>query len=248
MLIICCGMPRSGSTLQFNITWKLAVAGSVGSRVEWRSQSDWESSVEELMTMAHSRELYVIKMHSIPSSLSQLAQSSGKVKFVYVHRDIRDVVVSMKVKFNYTLNKAIRRINDTLELEKWLSQLPQGSVLVQDYEKLLRSLPQAIKEIADFLGIPAEEKTISSIRDELDIASAYSRSRAKQVPFEHIRRKIKFLLGKKATFADNELMLHPGHVSSHKGEIGIWENTLTENEISIIERHFGPRIKSGFHV
>ena len=61
-------MPRSGSTLQFNITWKIAVAGGLGERVEWRSSNDWENAHDELEKMEASPDLYVIKMHSPPTA------------------------------------------------------------------------------------------------------------------------------------------------------------------------------------
>src|SRR5690606_25870432 len=123
--------------------------------------------------------------------------------------------------------------------ERWLSQQRQGSVLVHEYEKLLEQLPLAIDEMADFLGAELDEGQKRAIATELDINSAYEKSRARKIPFEHVRRRINILLGRRVSFADDHLMLHPQHVSSHKGAIGIWRDELDVDEVAVIEQRFG---------
>jgi hypothetical protein len=243
-------MPRSASTLQFNIAWKVATAAGIGLRVEWQSSASWETPKAgiKLKSLIEDSKLHVIKMHFPPESVKQIASEIDGVKYVYVHRDIRDVVVSMKVKFKFTIARAVRRISESLELERWLLKCDKNDVLVQEYEMLLLNLPKAVQEISDFFGVKLSEPQISAIADELNINAAYDLSRQKKVLFEHTRRRIKMLFGGKITFADDELMLHPEHVSKHKGEIGIWKDALSAEEVSMIEDNFKTRIASGFHV
>lgn len=248
MLIVCCGMPRSASTLQFNIAWKIVETARIGRKVEWRSAADWDNAGEELSHMALSETMHVIKTHSPPAPIRQLAQTTDCVRFIYVHRDIRDVVVSMKVKFDFTLSRAIRRISESIQLERWLAEHSRSSVLVQDYQTLLVELPEAIEEISRYLGAGLTKEKIARISAELDIRIAYQKSRTKRLMFEHLRRRVNMVLGRKMNFADDELMLHPEHVSAHRGEIGIWKSSLTPEELAVIEKHFGPRIRSGFDV
>lgn len=248
MLIVCCGMPRSASTLQFNIAWKVAEAARIGRREEWRSAPNWDKARSELGEMAESDVSHVIKSHQPPDSIIRLAETTDRVRFIYVHRDIRDVVVSMKVRFQYTLSRAIQRISESIELERWLTRNPAGSVLVQDYETLLTALPTAVQEVSQFLNADLNAEEIGEISGQLDIKVAYKKSRAKTPRFEHWRRRANILLGRKVAFADDELMLHPEHVSTHRGEIGIWKNALTAEDLSTVERHFAERIRSGFHV
>jgi len=111
MLIICCGMPRSGSTLQFNATWKVVEAAGTGKRVEWQSSADWADATDLLTELAASDTLNVVKMHFPPDNVKALAEANGAVRFVYVHRDIRDVIYSMKKKFKFTLSRAILRVS-----------------------------------------------------------------------------------------------------------------------------------------
>lgn len=246
MLIICCGMPRSGSTLQFNATWKVVEAAGKGSAVEWRSSDDWNKSINDLIEFADDADLHVVKMHFPSDELLSIAEGGKAVKFVYVHRDIRDVVVSMKVKFDFSLGRAVKRISESLSLEKRLSVFPSDVVLVQEYADLLNDLQNSISKIANFLGIEVDAGHIATIAKELDINVAYDRSRNKKIPFEHLRRRINRILRRKINFADEELMLHPEHVSPHKGRIGIWQDNLTQEELAELDRQFGKRLTGGF--
>lgn len=242
MLLICCGMPRSGSTLQFNIAWKTATASGLGERVEWRSSKDWEYAKEELACLESAPELYVIKMHFPPDSVTKLAEAGDQVRFIYVHRDLFDVVYSMKAKFNFSLAHAIERVGDALEAERWLLARPADQVLIQDYAVLLDDLPEAVRQVAAFEGAQLDDSVLDTISDELSITSAYEKSRQKTPRFEHLRRKFSRLLGRRITFADDELMLHPNHVSEHRGQIGIGRTKLSKAEISAVENAFGDRI------
>ena len=242
MLLICCGMPRSGSTLQFNIAWKVATAARLGERVEWRSSNDWEYADAELAHMEAAPALHVIKMHFPPDSVKKLAERGGRVRFVYVHRDLYDVVYSMKAKFNFSLSHAIERVSHALEAEKWLLQRRREDVLIQDYSLLLNDLPEAVRQVAVFEGAALDDALLGSISEDLSIDSAYEKSRRKTPRFEHVRRKVSRLLGRKIAFADDELMLHPNHVSEHRGQIGIGRQMLHQGEIAAIRNAFGERV------
>lgn len=241
MLLICCGMPRSGSTLQFNISWKTAAAAGLGTQVEWRSSNDWENAATELAEMASASELFVVKMHFPSNSVRVLAEAGGKVRFVYVYRDLFDVVYSMKTKFNFSLSHAIKRLENALDVERWLLSRPSNDVLIQDYALLLHDLPEAVRQVATFEGASLPETVIAAISNELSIASAYEKSRQKTPRFEHLRRKINRLLRRKVIFADPKLMLHPNHVSEHRGQIGIGRKMLSPAEIAAVEKAFGDR-------
>jgi hypothetical protein len=234
-------MPRSGSTLQFNIAWKVAEAACLGQRVDWRSSSDWDKAGEELSALSAAPELFVIKLHFLPDSLKALAENNLDIRFLYVDRDLFDVVYSMKTKFNFSLSHAIERVSHSLESERWLLTRPKGQVLFQDYPSLLNQLSGSISQVSTFLAAGLDEDKITEISTELSISSAYNKSRQKKPKFEHIRRKFKRLFGGSINFADAELMLHPNHVSEHRGQLGIGLEKLTDAEINTIKQKFGNR-------
>lgn len=243
MLLICCGMPRSGSTLQFNIAWKVAEVSGIGKRVEWRSSNDWANATNELATMLAALDLHVLKMHFPPKNLQHMGETSERVKFLYVHRDIRDVVYSMQKKFKFTPARALQRVEDSLDVEKWLLGRDDVSVLIQSYDLLLNDLPQAIREISNFQQADISEADIAAIAADLGIESAYQKSHQKTARFEHFWRRLNRLLGRKVSFADDELMLHPNHVSEHKGQIGIGEQMLSAEDIAVLRAKFGDRVE-----
>jgi len=235
-------MPRSGSTLQFNIAWKVVEAGQLGQRIEWRSSEDWAREDQELRNYANDKTVNVIKMHFPPDNVKELAETSSNVKFVYVHREIPDVVYSMQTKFKFSLARAIKRVSQALEAEKWLLNRPETQVLIQDYTQLLNKLPSAITDVSNFIDAKIASKTINALAAELSIESAYKRSRQSTPHFEHLRRRVNRLLGRKITFADDELLLHPNHVSEHRGQIGIGRHRLNADDLKTLQAAFGSRI------
>lgn len=246
MLIICCGMPRSGSTLQFNVVWKILEFASLGEKVPWRRNDDWDSANNELREMALSEQCYAIKIHAVSDTIRNIARETGRVRYVYVHRDLRDVFVSMQVKFDMSPQKAITRIRGSLQLEDYLASLKPQSVLCQPYVSLFQNLPDAIVEISSFLKAELSLKQFEAILSDVNIDIAYTKSRKRKVPFEHLRRRISTLLRIKTAFSDEQLMLHPKHVSEHKGQIGIWKTKLNKEHQAMLKEEFGERIAQGF--
>lgn len=249
MLVICCGMPRSGSTLQFNIVWKVLSISRTGDKLEWRPANEWRADDAELRAAASGEKFYALKTHHPTAELKDIAQHSG-AKLVYCHRDLRDVVHSMKVKFDFSTLRAIQRVSESLEVEKWLHEFAAdgGSVLAQDYARLLHDLPGSVREVEQFFGIRLSDADRDAIVAELSIDNAYKESRAKTVRFEHLRRRVGRLLGRRPVFANEALMLHPRHVSEHKGQIGVWRDNLSARELSEIENAFGERLSQGFEL
>lgn len=241
MLIVCSGMPRSGSTLQFNIAWKSAEIGNVGHKVEWRSSDAWAKADDELLRMARSLDVEVVKMHFPPQSVRALSEAGENIKFIYVHRDIFDVIYSMKATFNFSLSHAVRRVNESLSNEQWLLRRDSDVVLIQDYKSLRYQLASSIGAIAGFMGVELFGEDIAALERELCIDTAYQRSRKQCPKLEHFRRRATRVLGLRPKFADSELMLHPNHVSEHRGEVGVGRRMLSESEIAVIESTFGQR-------
>ncbi|NVK49918.1 MAG: sulfotransferase domain-containing protein [Cyclobacteriaceae bacterium] len=238
MLVIVCGMPRSGSTLQFNITWELVSRLKIGQKVEWREGQDIIKNEEKLAQLCDDKSISIIKSHNLEPIHYKLAEMGKSIKFLYSYRDLRDVVYSLKRKFDYSTTKALTRINSSIETEQSLTNYA-SQVLKQDYQVLRYSLEKAITEIGQFLNLNADKNLVNDIFNELNIDVAFEKSRAKKIPFEHFRRKLAILFRRPVKFADEHHMYHPNHVSRNKGESGQWKENLTQDEISEIDSRFG---------
>lgn len=249
MLVICCGMPRSGSTLQFNMAAALLETKNSSAKVEWRKSSEWSHYVSDLLRLADDADPYVVKMHFPPPKVRELAEFNVGIRIVYIHRDVRDVVASMQIKFGHSLPAAIRRVKQSLGVEMWLRQIPKvEKVFVQEYESLFRDMACGLDGLANFLESPVSQTYRETLLERFDIDVAYKRSRKKKVSFERARRRLAFLLNRSVKFADEELMLHPNHVSEHKGSPGIWREHFSRQELKKIQQELGGRIESGFHM
>ena len=167
MLIICCGMPRSGSTLQFNMVWKCVNSANQGERLEWQAASTWENQRSELLSAVADSRIFVMKIHKVPKVLKDIAEEDGRVRFVYIHRDIRDVVYSMKVKFNFSVAHALARVGDSAGLEEWLVAGPEGAVLVQEYEDVFADPLGALQQVDNWIGTSLDPKGLARIHREL---------------------------------------------------------------------------------
>ena len=93
MLVVCCGMYRSGSTLHYQIAGALVEAAGVGARAGW----DWASADVSLARPGAGRTgaMGVIKVHEPhPEPGVEAGLDPDGVLYIYSHRDLRDVVVS----------------------------------------------------------------------------------------------------------------------------------------------------------
>lgn len=236
MLVIVAGMPRSGSTLQSNIGKFILEGSGIGRRVEW--SVDWQEDLDSLKRMISATEVYLLKTHWVSDAVLALACENGDtVSFLVSHRDVRDVAVSMMVKFDYSFNKAVQRIGQAIDNIERLRNT-ECKVLEQDYSLLRYDLQKAVEDIASFINVNLSDDDRDRYCSELNIELSYKKSRNKKIYFESVRRKLAFLLRTKFPYADSELMLHSGHVSEHKGESGIWKKRLPEKQCKVLTDKF----------
>jgi hypothetical protein len=233
MLVICCGMPRSGSTLQFNVISEVLNSKGKGRKVDWASPKQIVKDAAQYEEYAKdTSSYYIVKSHEPPEFLFGLCAEN--VFYVYVDREPKDAIASMKVKFNYSVPQGIRKVSSSWQLKDRICGLGSGQYLLQDYVKLRDELPIEISRVAAFFGIVLTEQELLQITEKLSLDKAYDRSRKKRLPFEHLWRRVCIGLGLPVRFADDELRLHPKHVSDHKGASEIWQKILTPEEVELI--------------
>jgi hypothetical protein len=229
-------MPRSASTLQSNIAKCILESSGLGKREEW--SINWQKDLPNVLRMIEDEKVFLFKTHSVTDEILGLASSyPDKVSFLVSYRDVRDVAASMMIKFDYSFDKAVERIGQSIRnIEKL--RLSDCRVLEQRYQELRHGLEGAVGNVNAFLSAGLEEETLKTIAFDLNIEKAYSKSRVKRIPFEGLRRRFAFLFKTKFPYADSEMMLHVNHVSEHKGRTGFWEDYLTAVEASSLSQKF----------
>lgn len=145
MIIFCCGMRRSASTLQYHIVRELLP-----------DYDDWGWTPWQEFDTKYNGNDAILKCHPFIPEYSLVASNlfeSGQAKAIYIYRDIRDVVASLLrteriMGMNYALENDIRAIIENFY--KWTSI---NNVYIARYESVVNNISQMIREIADFLEV-----------------------------------------------------------------------------------------------
>jgi hypothetical protein len=227
MWIFCCGMYRSASTLQFQLTSRLVKEAGIGQQIGW---IDAERFNEVRLSHIDYEKLKVVKVHLCTDAIaSEFHQANAKG--TYIFRDIRDAYISsmrqrMKT-FDQVWNEGF--IETCLDNYKAWTTLP--GILVSQYEEVIENLTQEVKRIAQHLELDLEPTRYQ------EIASDYTVSHQKQrvekfrgellkVPPQDSDRSIR-------DYHDEESLLHVNHIDT--GKVGRWQDELPRAEVSQIE-------------
>jgi hypothetical protein len=223
MWIFCGGMPRSGSTLQFQLTAHLVEHAGLGSRVEWVRPEEFPR-LRDAGTAA--RGWKVFKTHTCTPDI-RAEFEAGNAKGVYVFRDVRDVLASRMRKAGVAFDHLwedgfLDRV--LVGFDRWTSI---EAVLVSRYEDMVTNLPGEVGRIAAHLGIAIG-------RDDCErVASEYTLSRQR----ERIRQaeatgRLQRLQGLSVLY-DPVSNLHVDHIRSGRG--GEWRTVFTRAQVAVIE-------------
>lgn len=223
MWIFCCGMERSGSTVQFQITAQLVEDAGLGKRVEWVKAEEFPKLLEKYDSY---NDWKVLKSHRFNNEVCSEFQKNN-AKAVYIYRDLRDVFVSMMRKNSLSFEQLWGSgfLDRCLsEFYKWTS-LP--GILVSKYEEMVADLPGEVERIALHLGLKSDPKKCQAIASDFTLERQLERiekSKGKEALRQGYANGPHF---------DPHTNLHTNHI--HSGEIGGWEGLLIAEQVALIE-------------
>ncbi|MBF2048323.1 MAG: sulfotransferase domain-containing protein [Elainella sp. C42_A2020_010] len=229
MWVFCCGMYRSASTLQFQITTHLVQQFDLGQVVGW---IDANRFAEVRQQDKQEAGLKVIKVHKCTEAIKTEFLKNNAIG-IYAHRDVRDVYASMmkqrQKSFEFLWNEGF--LEACLEnYQKWTS-LP--NVLVSQYKKILADPAQEVRRIAEHLHIKTDSETCSEIANNYTLEVQQERiNRFKQKvlqlqPSPDNHRDI-------VDYHDESTLLHMNHIDAVKA--GRWKDDLYPQEVAQIEQ------------
>jgi hypothetical protein len=227
MWVFCCGMYRSASTLQFQITSRLVKDAGLGEQIGWIDAMRFDTVRDR---HADTPKLKVIKVHTCTEPIAaEFLQ--GNALGIYTFRDIRDVFVSsMKQRdksFDYVWQAEF--IEQCLENYKQWTQLP--NVLISRYETIMQDLSHEVDRIANHLGISLEPSQAQSIAADYSIEiqqariQQFTHSLLQKTLAPNDHREI-------VDYHDEETLLHMNHINS--AQVGHWRNDLSMQEAAQI--------------
>jgi len=211
-LIICAGMPRAGSTLQYNLVRLLAeryLEGIAGGWVE-----TYDAFAEKFPDYgrpgAKPLRPLIIKTHQFDPRYAALVDPPGCGHTFHIYRDVRDALVSFTRRFGGTLDENIERWT-----ARWVEWAEHWSRLVNltisRYEAIMREPHREAVRYGRALGIQVSDAEI----DEIIEACSQPRMRARSTALR---------TGQREEY-DQEYLVHPGHVAD--GRWGRWQQDMT---------------------
>lgn len=259
MLLMCLGMNRGGSTLQYNVARRLVEKAAAGKGEGYYVDPDEENVRRQLNEWQKDALWHVIKSHKPPDNIQEMCDSE-EVKVFYIYRDIRDVAASLKKMSGQSGEELLKALDRVVDAYDQIALTEAKSILKQRYETVMEDLPTMTLDIAEFLGINTTTEMVSDIVASCSIqssqkASAKTGLRIKAflaIKTHGIFRRLGFshsVLNKLWILQPSEAntLLHPNHVSKTRGRSGVWKNTLSIDEIEMIHgRHKEWLINNGY--
>jgi hypothetical protein len=226
MLIICNGMMRSGSTLQYNLAaavlerrHRLVRAGFVGGFAN-------SAVIARLVAMRDSEGWHIVKTHEPPL---QSSFYTDRVHALFSRRDPRDIAASIRKKWDKPFRDILSDISAMVDIGQQTNDMP--GVLVQDYTDLYEDLEGCVTRIAAFLSVPLTREEITAIAAEHAVERVAERlQRRRSNPFVSALRLLA------ARFAiDARTQLHDNHISPSAGRDGEWRNCFSQDELNVLD-------------
>lgn len=228
MIYVCCGLPRSGSTLQFNIL-RMIVAGQGWEVLDWVKGSDLPSVI--MKHRSNSDNTLVFKSHKCPEFLFE---AGYEVTLLTTYRDFRDIAASNKVAFDNSVDKTIKDLAGALESLS-VAKYRNIPTYIGNYDQFRDDIVTEAMNIGSFLGIDVSRQRAIEVGKACSLEKAFEASVSKKVgKLQSMKRRLLLFLGV-APYKDKGLRLHHNHVSSRLGASNYYEEVLTLDETAKVE-------------
>lgn len=221
--VICAGMKRSGSTVQYQLVSEVVERSDMGRRIGYVLPDEFSAVDRDL---ASEQGLAVAKSHDFIPLLEE-KQFGTRVRVVYVFRDIRDVVVSMMADQNREFYRLLLSGDLSAIIHQGELWRSWNHVLVSRYEEMTNDLPGEVVRISAFLGAHVQRKQAEEIAADFSLEAQQARIR--EFDFENQGYRKDGTL----TVVDPVTNLHRDHIRS--GKAGRWKADLNPVQSALLE-------------
>jgi hypothetical protein len=225
MWVFCCGMQRSGSTLQYQIAARLVEQAGLGQRLEWVEPGRFPELRDRYAEVPG---LKVFKNHVCTDAMAA-EFARGNAVGIYSYRDPRDVFVSNMRKYacSFEVLWCGGFLETSLLNERRWTGLPR--VLVSRYETMIGDLPAEVQRIAAHLGVALDAQACRQLAEEHTMEK--QRERIAGFGAEALKD------GYAGARYDPRSMLHTDHIQG--GLVGGWRGRLRKGEVALVENAAG---------
>lgn len=245
-LLLCNGMNRSGSTLQYNLARGLVEGAGLGRGEGYILDEDVASTPPQLAEWAADGGWHVVKCHRLPPNAAALLAGRG-TRIAYIYRDIRAVAASYRRIWDIDAARIDEELDRAVATYDAVLALGTG-VLHQRYETVIADLETATRELATHCHLPVANSLISAVAAENAPANMLRRQDQLErqlaiIPlrrrFRSLRRRLLRRFGlwrprrdsRRKKAIDAAALLHPAHISPDAGRPDAWREHLPPAEI-----------------
>lgn len=222
-LILCCGMIRSASTVQYQVVVDFVKRNGLGESIGFADRQSVSEVLQKLPTVVG---LAVAKTHEVFPEFDALIQQD-LVSLLYTFRDLRAVALSVMRKWEIPFAHVIGR-NGWLDtaVESSIHYLSVPGVCVSRYEDIVLSFPAEVAKWAGALGFNITRAQAEEMATKYCIQAQQDRI-----------RKMRIQTGSEPTsYIDPESLLHHNHIID--GSLDGWKAGLEKWQIRQIEGRF----------
>ncbi|MEQ9552987.1 MAG: sulfotransferase domain-containing protein [Coleofasciculus sp. G3-WIS-01] len=225
MWIICCGMVRAASTLQYQLTSEIVEYKNMGKSIGWIEPNKFSYFQDKYHNY---QGCLIAKCHKYIKEAVDLDRKEN-AKLIYSFRDIRDIYLSLINKNQSKLSfwTIIQQIESALS--DYYSWNKLNNILSSKYEIFTKHLSQEVLRIANHIDIQLSPEEARQISDKFTLA----RQREKIASFDYNKLGVQV---NENTIYDPKSLLHENHI--FLGESELWKKEMTKLQLSIIEGVF----------
>jgi len=177
-----------------------------------------------------------------------IADGRDGVRICYIHRDLRDVAVSLRTMQGGDDDNILHLLDAAVLAYGELKRVRHSPyVLWQRYEDVVADVLGATEEMARFLKVALPAETIDKIAADSAIDGASKvmdkirgllDADLKHADPGEVRRVRKAMRERSLTLRDPVTLIHWNHISRHRGASGVWRTELpAQLADTIVERY-----------
>jgi hypothetical protein len=223
-VVVCLGLPRSGSTWVYNVARELLRRRYPEGPIACGFSDDWAAAVGAVRSRPV--RCFLIKAHTPKGNLGELLDPPGAHLIVSI-RDPRDAVASLMQSFRLPFNAAAAAVYSSAKSIAETARRCRHLLL--RYEDRFSEDVLTVQCIAEALGCKEEAPALREIHQDL------SRARVSEKIRDLARRGAFRPISAFATW-DPGTQWHPHHLGD--GRIGKYADALTIAQIRRLEQHF----------
>jgi len=240
--VYCAGLPKAGSTLQYNLVKEL-LGATLAVDYGWTPAAKFANGFRPEYGDENGRHM-MLKCHRVPRWVDD-DPGDPRLRIVSTYRDLRDVAASaIEFQPDAGWDNAIATLDLSVAEFNRLDGL--GTCLIQRYETMMTDLPGTIRELAAYLGCAPTDDEIDDLAARWQVDAAKERAHAAETPPK--RRWWQRRPAKADEPWDKDTLLWSTHISESKGRPGRYEGVLTADQLAELDERYGDWLRAHNYV